>query len=274
MTSKIIPNGYYIKARNIKESKIAIAPPHIREIWDWILRESNHKDGYVNGRKIARGELIRSFKDIQEDLKWMVGYRKETYKKWHCESAMKWLTREGMITTTKTTRGMLIKVIKYGIYQDPKNYESNNESETKATREQHENSHYKQECKNVKNKQEDNIRAKPDVKEAEVFTEEQLKEKQLNEQIQEVIDLFYNSVNPNINYGNKTTRSACKFLIDKYGVDQVKRATEYAISVQGKPYAPTITTPFQLKEKMSQLAIYKQKQEQPTENHKGKEIFT
>jgi hypothetical protein len=123
-----IPKGYYIKARNIKDSKISIAPPYIREIWDWILRESNHKDKIYNGRKIARGECIRTFKDIQEDLKWMVGYRKETYKKWHCENAMRWLTREGMITTTRTTRGMLIKVLKYDKYQDPKNYENNNEN--------------------------------------------------------------------------------------------------------------------------------------------------
>lgn len=260
-----IRDGYYIKSRNIKNSKISIAPPHIREIWDWILRECNHKDGYVNGKKIARGELIRSFKDIQEDLKWMVGYRKETYKKWHCESATKWLTKEGMITTTKTTRGMLIKVIKYDIYQDPKNYENNNESETKTTRKQHEHSHYKQEHKNKKNIN-NILRAKP---ESEVLTEEEIKQKKLNKEIQEVIDLFYNTINPNINYGNKTTRTACQFLIEKYGIESVKKATEYAISIQGEPYSPTITTPHELKEKMSKLILYKQKESSP----KGKDII-
>ena len=269
-----IKGGFYIKARCIQESKIATSPPHVREIWDWLLKEANHKDNKYSGFFIKRGQLFRTYKEIREGLHWMVGYRKMMYSENHTKKAMKTLREYGMIATTKALGGVLITIINYDRYQTIQNYESTNESTNERTNAEPMRNHplpdNNKNEKNENNKQ----RAKPDVKEAEVFTEEQLKEKQLNEQIQEVIDLFYNSVNPNINYGNKTTRSACKFLIDKYGVDQVKRATEYAVSVQGKPYAPTITTPFQLKEKMSQLAIYKQKQEQPTENHKGKEIFT
>lgn len=132
----MIKGGYYIKARCIQESEISIAPPYVREIWDWLLKECNHKDKISSGRIIHRGECVRSFKDIQEGLKWKVGYRVEKYKKWHCEKAMKWLKRATMIETTKTTRGMFIKVLKYDIYQNPKNYESNNESYNEATREQ------------------------------------------------------------------------------------------------------------------------------------------
>lgn len=125
-----IKGGYYIKARKIQESDIAFAPPHVREIWDWLLKEANHAD---NG-KIKRGQTVRTYKDIQEGLHWMVGYRKETYKKWQCEIAMKYLTKQQMITTTKTTRGLIITICNYDIYQNPKNYESHNESHKKATR--------------------------------------------------------------------------------------------------------------------------------------------
>jgi len=38
-----IEGGYYIKARVIKHKKIAHAAPHVREIWDYCLREANHK---------------------------------------------------------------------------------------------------------------------------------------------------------------------------------------------------------------------------------------
>ncbi len=130
----VIPGGYYIKSRKIQESEISTAPPHVREIWDWLLREANHKDTKIGGTVIKRGQLMRSYKDIQEDLHWMVGYRKETYKKWHCEIAMKWLANRQMITTTKTTRGMLITVCNYNVYQDPKNYDNDNERHKKATR--------------------------------------------------------------------------------------------------------------------------------------------
>ena len=38
-----------------------------------------------------------------------------------------------MVTTTKTTRGLIITICKYCLYQDFKNYESHNESHNEAT---------------------------------------------------------------------------------------------------------------------------------------------
>jgi len=128
-----IKGGYYIKARCIQNSEIAMMPPYIREIWDWLLKETNHTDRKINGLVIKRGQLVRTFRDIQEGLKWMIGWRKMTYKKWQCENAMKFLRERGMITTTKTTRGMLITICKYSFYQDPKNYESNKRADRKTT---------------------------------------------------------------------------------------------------------------------------------------------
>jgi len=128
-----IKGGYYIKARCIQDSEISIMPPYIREIWDWLLKEANHTDKMSNGSSIKRGQLIRTFKDIQEGLKWMIGWRKMTYKKWQCENSMRFLRERTMITTMKTTRGMLITICNYSLYQDPKNYESNNKATTRAT---------------------------------------------------------------------------------------------------------------------------------------------
>ncbi|MCF8219794.1 MAG: hypothetical protein K9J21_12545 [Bacteroidales bacterium] len=129
----MIKGGYYIKARKIQNSEIANAPPHVREIWDWLIKEANHKEKKIHGNIFKRGELIRSYRDIQEGLHWMVGFRKEKYSKWQCEMAMKWLTKRQMITTTKTTRGMIITVCNYDYYQNPENYESHKGSHNKAT---------------------------------------------------------------------------------------------------------------------------------------------
>ena len=131
-----IKGGYYMKARCIQDSEISIMPPYVREIWDWLLKEANHSDKKINGTTIKRGQLIRTFKDIQEGLKWFIGYRKMYYKKWQCENSMRLLTKAGMITTTKTTRGMLITICKYSLYQDPKNYENNTRTTTRTTMKQ------------------------------------------------------------------------------------------------------------------------------------------
>jgi hypothetical protein len=123
-----IPGGYYISAR--KPSDIDNAPPHIREIWRLFLRKANYKD---HGH-IKRGELLISYNDIREQLQWFIGYRRMRYTKAQCETAMKYLKRAGMITTKKTTRCMVVTVLNYMFYQDPKNYESHNEiyNETQA----------------------------------------------------------------------------------------------------------------------------------------------
>jgi hypothetical protein len=121
VTNKI-KGGYYIKARCIQDAEIAKEPPYIREIWDWLLKECNHADNDKTGLK--RGQCLRTYRDIQEGLCWYIGWRKVMYNKWQCEIAMKRLKATTMITTQKTTRGILITVVKYNFYQDANNYDS------------------------------------------------------------------------------------------------------------------------------------------------------
>lgn len=146
----MIRGGYYIKARCIQESEIAHAPPHVREIWDWFLREANHRDR----KRFKRGEMMRSIRDIQEGLSWYIGYRKMVYKKHHCEFALYWLRKHEMIETAKTTRGMLITVCKYATYQDPASYESGSEKGTNETTLKQGPDTINKNVKNVNNKKE------------------------------------------------------------------------------------------------------------------------
>lgn len=121
-----IKGGYYIKARSIKNSSIAHAPPYVREIWDYLLREANHGEQKYNGFTVKRGQLFKSYKDIREDLCWYVGYRKEKYNENHMKKGMRYLVKELMITTTKEPRGVLITICNYEYFQNPKNYERTN----------------------------------------------------------------------------------------------------------------------------------------------------
>lgn len=147
----MIPGGYYLKSRSILDSEAAHFPPHAREIWDLLLAMANHKDQKSSGLVIKRGQCFTSYREIRDKLHWMVGYRKETYSKWQCESAMKLLTRATMITTTKTTRGMIITVCNYDHYQNPASYESHNESHTRTTTEPQPPDTINKNVKNVKN---------------------------------------------------------------------------------------------------------------------------
>lgn len=136
-----IPGGYYIKARQIKDSDIAHAPPHVREIWDYLLREANHQGKKKHGFTLERGQLLTTYEDIQEDLHWKVGWRKQKYTKWQCENTMKFLRKPrrngSMITTKKTTRGLIITILNYDYYQNPKNYESHKENHNESHNESH-----------------------------------------------------------------------------------------------------------------------------------------
>jgi len=94
-------------------------------------------------------------------------------------------------------------------------------------------------------------------------SKEIIQQAQLAEPINQVINIFYETINPNINYANKSNREATEWLIGKHGLEKVMNATRYAISVQKDKYAPTINTPTQLKDKMASLVKYKNSQDQP-----------
>lgn len=68
--------------------------------------------------------------------------------------------------------------------------------------------------------------------------------------IPEVIKLF-EVVDPKNKtyYGNKTQRGACQFLLDEYGLDEIKKRVEVLPVTNGMPFFPNITTPCQLRDK-------------------------
>ena len=48
-------------------------------------------------------------------------------------------------------------------------------------------------------------------------------------------------------------------MINQIGYDKTLASVQYAISVQGKKFAPTITTPLQLKNKLGDLRVFYEK---------------
>jgi len=79
-----------------------------------------------------------------------------------------------------------------------------------------------------------------------------------NNEINQLINVFKES-NPTIDFANKAQRKASHELISLFGIEKSIAMAEFAISAQGASYAPVITDPYQLKNKLASLKIFSQK---------------
>lgn len=133
-------NGYILESRTILESDIWKKPPMYFKVWHYLLMNAQH----TNYRNLKRGQLFTSIDQIREACSYYVGYRKVKPSRKEIYGILEWLRNphegdnegndEGrMIVTMKVTHGMVISIVNYGVFQDPKFYEGNNEGRTKVT---------------------------------------------------------------------------------------------------------------------------------------------
>lgn len=207
-----IEGGYILVSRKLIESEIWEKPPIYLKVWLYILSKAQHRP-YKN---LDRGELIVSIPELIEVCSYKVGYRTERPSKTQIYNVLEWLrnsdeganegrTSDTMITTTKTTRGMVVKVHNYNVYQDPKNYERNgvrnDEETTNGTMPERQADTINKNDKNVKND-----KKKDSVHQDELF-----------EQWWEL-------------YANKKGRAKCitkyRSLLKKYTHEQMMTGTE------------------------------------------------
>lgn len=239
-----IDGGYILLSRKIDESDTMRLPPATREIWLYILRKVNHSDF----KNLKRGENIFTYKKIQDDLCWYAGYRKMTYTKNDIAKSIRRLHERNMIETTKATRGVVIKVVNYDVYQDPNNYEGHKEDTTKAQRKtQGVSTIYK----NVYNKNKNDIpkgMAEPEqVDPFEDIPKEETKKKFGNTDINECMKYLQDKIGASLDGSVKENRQYCYNLIrkmkkdypDTEPVDQIKMLID--VAMQDKFHSKNIT---------------------------------
>jgi len=142
----MIEGGYILMSRKIDESEVSKMSPVTRELFIYLLRKVNH----APFKNLRRGQGHFVFSNIQSDLSWKVGYRTEKYSKPQISKALRRLKNAQMIETVKATRGLIITICNYDFYQNPKNYEGNNEGNKTTQRRKHEGVQDIQEGKNDK----------------------------------------------------------------------------------------------------------------------------
>lgn len=78
--------------------------------------------------------------------------------------------------------------------------------------------------------------------------------------VAELIDIFVKAGNKTLRFGNITQRTSCERLIAELGIQKALTRARYAVSVQRDRYAPNITTPLELEQKMHKLETYYQRE--------------
>ncbi len=229
--------GATIWARKTIESDVFYWKSHVWfKIWFYIVNKVNHKDN----KHFKRGTNLFNFHLDKAQIRC-------TEDQW--KKCIAYLKKDGMIDTKKSTRGNIITVIKYNIYQDLNNYTSTKKSTIQAQYKHQESTTINKYDKNEKN--------------------DKYSSEQSSQVINQLIDLF-KDVNPSYEklFKNTTQRSATERLLSTHGVGKLTSIIEYLSKSNSTKYAPTITTPLQLEDKLGQLIAWAEQ-----EKSKEKEII-
>jgi hypothetical protein len=237
MSDKNIKGGATLWARQIIESDIFFYKPAIWfKIWFYIVSKVNHKDS----RLFKRGTNLFNF---QEDKR-ILRCTEDQHKK-----CIAFLKKSGMIDTKRSTRGNVISVLNYAKYQDLCSYKSTT-SDTKRARSAHEAS-------TPINKNEKNEKNEDTNSTAEAVVDEI---NPLGKKINEFIALF-EVVNPSFArlFPRKNQRDAAERMIKQHGFEKMEGLIKFIpvakSHAEGK-FAPTITTPIELEEKLGKLGAF------------------
>lgn len=118
-------NGATVWARQTIESEIFYyKPDKWFKIWFYIVNRVNHTDNKL----FKRGQNLMTYKEIQDATK---------STKNQVDSFMRWAREQSMLTTQKTTRGMVVTVLKYAKYQNFSTYRTDTKTETKPKQNRH-----------------------------------------------------------------------------------------------------------------------------------------
>lgn len=119
-----IPGGFVLFPRNFYNSIISLKQPCTRETWLYLLARANHSDTARYGRNLKRGQILITYKEIVDSLRWYVGNSERRYSRSQVERAVNILRDNGSLVKQKHPHKMLITIVNYNKYQCPSNYEN------------------------------------------------------------------------------------------------------------------------------------------------------
>jgi hypothetical protein len=114
--------GWVAIWRKIIDSEIWLQEPWRLRVWLYFIAEANHCEELRYGQKLRRGQFhVSSIPDLCRETRWKKGYISKQTSVNSMKQFWKWLRKEKMIDTKKTTRGTIITILNYAKYQDISN---------------------------------------------------------------------------------------------------------------------------------------------------------
>ena len=115
-----IDGGYILLARRLRYSDIWESPPLFLKLFIFFLLEASHRDHGT----LKRGQLHTNLPTMCRAVSHKVGYGRKTPKQKQVRNAYEVLKGMGMISTTKTSKGVIVTIENYEMYQNPGIYEA------------------------------------------------------------------------------------------------------------------------------------------------------
>lgn len=224
-------NGWIRLHRQLRDSQFYTNSKAIHCWIECLLRANHQTQNYFLGRKnitLKPGEFIAG----RDEFGKKIGISGSTAWFWLLQFEV-----DRMLDIKKTTKGSLFTIINWEKYQ-PLDSKVDNK---KTTDEQQKNTDKND--KNEKNK----IAGKP--------AEQNFNSLEYNKNINELMGLFIENLNPALKWENKTERNACEELIKNknIGFEKIKIAINVIIKNKADQYLPTITKPTELVRKYGAL---------------------
>ena len=217
--------------RKLCENELWLLEPFTKgQAWVDLFLNANHKENIINIRgnilTIERGQL--GWSELTMCRRWR-------WSKNKTRRFLKWLETKQQIEQQKSSLTTIITILNYDSYQ------LEEQQTIQQTIQQKDSRRYT----NKNDKNDKNVKKNTNT----------LQPYGCGKEIAELIYLF-KPVNPTINYGNKTQRKSIEELLKLFDYEKLKSMIEITVKHQGKEFMPTITTPWQFKEKLGAIKIY------------------
>jgi len=120
-TARPTNGGQFVVDRNTVALLLGMSATAVK-LYLWLLARANFKDR----DKLRRGQCVASIAEMQDALSYYAGFRKMAPTVEQCRSAYEALRQAAMITTAKTTRGLIVTICNYEGMQKIKKREAHN----------------------------------------------------------------------------------------------------------------------------------------------------
>jgi hypothetical protein len=213
-------NGWVLLHRKLFEGYLWKQKPFSKgQAWIDLFANANHQEGgfWIRGIEVKLKRGQIGWSELTMAERW-------GWSRMKCRRFLNDLEMRQQIVQQKSHLTTIITIVNYEDYQKVDQRRDNRRYNRKTTDET--------QTKNVKN------------------------DKENKDEINLVMDEFY-KFNPTLPYGHQAQREAAAWVIEKEGgISQAIELVRFVGSLKGKPFAPTITTPYKLKIKYAELEAY------------------